>query len=121
MKTVLGGPPLSFNVPFMHAAANCQTFHAVKSYPYSYSIIMVHSIFTSVAIVFMASCLLLPMSQSCHLSIFLISMVRITTYPEKPKNVILFLSKDRCICIGRDDISKQPETKSPSKNINVFL
>ena len=42
-------------------------------------------------------------------------------HPKEPKDVVLFLSKHPSISIARESITKQPEAKSTTKYIDVFL
>lgn len=46
---------------------------------------------------------------------------RVTAYPKKPKNIILFFSDKDPSGVARDGIAKPPEGDGTSKNVNIFL
>lgn len=43
------------------------------------------------------------------------------TYPEKPEDVVLLFTNNVSVCIARNSITKQPESESPRKYVNIFL
>lgn len=43
------------------------------------------------------------------------------SYPEEPEDEVLLFASNYTISIGRDGIAKQPESKSTSKYVDVFL